>query len=363
MFRTQRNVAAMEQRVDTNPPSERELAAFASRRLGELLPSSWTLASARSRRGEDLALLIGAPDGRSARLTVEAKAMVDARSVPDIATRFADASDGDAAVVARYLSPRTRAALEGASLSYLDTTGNVRVVLDEPGLALIATGADRDPFRGPDRPTSSLRGAPAGRVARALIDRRAPWRMRELASFAETSLGSTARTVELLDREGLLGRGEDGGVKEVDWVGVLRRWSEDYELTMRRRVTRALLARGVEAVGDGLRGRSVSYAITGSLAARLASPVAAAELAIVYAQDTEKLLSALGAKPTSGATNLLVIEPSEGTPFLRAFEREGLRYAAYSQIAVDLLAGPGRDPEEGDALIAWMVANEDQWRT
>lgn len=352
----------MERKPETEPPNERELATFTTRRLGSLLPPTWTLAPARSRRGEDLAVVIGAPDGRSARLAVEMKSRVDARNVPAVTAQLASSSDSAGVVVAGYLSPLTRAALESASLSYLDTTGNVRVVLDEPGLALIAPGADRDPFRGPDRPTTTLRGTPAGRVARALIDRRPPWRMRELAAFAGTSLGSTARTVDLLDREALLGRGGVAGVEAVDWVGVLRRWSEDYELIKRRRVTRALVARGVEAVADGLRGRPASYAVTGSLAARLASPVAATELAVVYARDTEKLLSTLRAAPTAGPANLLVIEPSDDAPFLRAFEQDGVRYAAYSQVAVDLLAGPGRDPEEGDALIAWMSANEDRWR-
>lgn len=353
----------MERAIAIEPPNERELAAFTTRRLGSLLPPTWTLASARSRRGEDLAVVISAPDGRSARLAVEMKSSLDARNVPAVAAQLASSSDSAGVAVARYLSPLTRAALEAASISYLDTTGNVRVVLDEPGLALIAPGADRDPFRRPERPVSTLRGAPAGRVARALIDRRPPWRMRELAAFAETSLGSTARTVDLLDREALLGRGDEGGVAEVDWVGVLRRWSEDYELTKRRRVTRALIARGVDAVADGLRGRRAGYAVTGSLAARLASPVAATEFAVVYARDTEKLLATLRATPTSGPANLLVIEPSDDAPFLRAFEQDGVRYAAYSQVAVDLLAGPGRDPEEGDALISWLAANEEHWRS
>lgn len=353
----------MERDLKLSPPTERELLALANRRLASLLPSTWLIEPTRPGRGVDVTITIGAPDGRSARLIVEAKSLVDVRSVPGLVQRFATIPGSDGVIVARYLSPRTRTALADAGLSYVDATGNVRVVIDEPGLALIATGADRDPFRGPDRPTTSLRGAPAGRVARALIDRRPPWRMRELAAFAETSLGSTARTVDLLDREALLRRGGDGSVDDVDWVDLLRRWSEDYELTKRRGVTRALVARGVESVVDGLRGRAMSYAITGSLATRLAAPAAAAQLAVVYAQDSDELLDALATAPTTGAANLLVIEPADDTPFLRSFEQDGVRYAAFSQVAIDLLSGPGRDPEEGDALIQWMAADEDRWRS
>lgn len=43
--------------------------------------------------------------------------------------------------------------------------------------------------------------------------------------------------------------------------------------------------------------------------------------------------------------------------------REAITYAAASQVAVDLLTGPGRGPAEGDALIEWMEQNEDAWRS
>jgi hypothetical protein len=72
--------------------------------------------------------------------------------------------------------------------------------------------------------------------------------------------------------------------------------------------------------------------------------------------------AALRARTSSGATNLLVIEPADDKPFVRSFDDDGVRYVAYSQAAVDLLAGPGRMPQEGDALLEWMAANEDRWR-
>lgn len=48
--------------------------------------------------------------------------------------------------------------------------------------------------------------------------------------------------------------------------------------------------------------------------------------------------------------------------FARTTEEGGLRFAAPSQVAVDLFAGPGRNPEEASALIRWMQANEAKWR-
>ena len=48
--------------------------------------------------------------------------------------------------------------------------------------------------------------------------------------------------------------------------------------------------------------------------------------------------------------------------FEAATQREGVWYATPSQVAVDLLTSPGRSPQEGEALITWMEANEERWR-
>ncbi len=39
-----------------------------------------------------------------------------------------------------------------------------------------------------------------------------------------------------------------------------------------------------------------------------------------------------------------------------------MTYAALSQVAVDLLTGPGRNPAEGQALLDWMETDERTWR-
>ena len=60
--------------------------------------------------------------------------------------------------------------------------------------------------------------------------------------------------------------------------------------------------------------------------------------------------------------NLAAIQPNDDLVFLRAWQEAGTTYAALPQVAVDLLAGPGRNPAEGKALLDWMRTNEDQWR-
>jgi hypothetical protein len=49
--------------------------------------------------------------------------------------------------------------------------------------------------------------------------------------------------------------------------------------------------------------------------------------------------------------------------FLRSRQENGLSFAAPSQVVVDLLAGPGRNPQEAVALLDWMRDHEDAWRS
>ncbi len=55
-------------------------------------------------------------------------------------------------------------------------------------------------------------------------------------------------------------------------------------------------------------------------------------------------------------------EPYDPVVFDRSTVRDELWIAAASQLAVDLLTGPGRDRSEGNELLDWMRRNEDAWR-
>jgi hypothetical protein len=143
---------------------------------------------------------------------------------------------------------------------------------------------------------------------------------------------------------------------------LLERWAADYDLVKRRRVVRLLAPRGLDSIEDDLRAWTGQYAISGSMAAARWAPYAEARLALVYSPDVEELQSRLRLREPPSRPNVLLIEPDDDYVFERIVERDRLWLAAPSQVAVDLLAGPGRNPEEGRALIDWMKANEREWR-
>lgn len=356
----------MEQRrTPAEPPTERQLLERLRETVPSVLPSGWSSELRDAPPPADAALVIRGPDGRTAELLVEAKSIVNARDVPAVRAQLRLDDDPDLAgglVVSRYLSPRAREALSEAGMSYLDATGNLRLAVDEPAMFVVLTGADRDPWRSPDRPTNSLRGKPAARIVRTLVDVRRTWKIRELAQAAETSLGSTSRTVDFLAREALVERDESGAIIDVAWPALLQRWAADYQLIKRRRVLGLLASRGIESIEKQLRGWDGRYAVSGSMAAAQWAPYAESRLALVYTADADALQAQLGIREAPSRPNVLLIEPDDDYVFMRTGERDGLSFAAPSQVAVDLLVGPGRNPEEGRELIRWMQANEPRWR-
>ena len=114
---------------------------------------------------------------------------------------------------------------------------------------------------------------------------------------------------------------------------------------------RKLSETGLRSRGDGLAGRSTL---------RANRP---ARIAAFYVDDISEATKLLQLRPTDAGTNVLLIEPFDDVVFERTLVREGLVTVAPTQLVVDLLTGPGREPSEGDELLAWMKRNEDAWRT
>lgn len=355
------------------PTSKVDLLELLNKELTTRLPDSWhvdlTPQPRYGRARPDALLTIGAPDGTNAQILVEAKTTLNARDVPAalsqleaVAATQTETAFGPPLLISRYIAPRSREMLTEAGASYLDATGNLQIVVNRPALYLRADGASADPWRGPERETRTLRGKPAARVARALVDYKPPLGIRELSKLSGASLGSTYRTVDFLDKEALIQRERRGTIVAVNWPDLLLRWSEDYSFQGSNQVHAALEPRGPERVIEKLRDTTVEYAVTGVLSARRVNQVASPQIAAIFTANPSQLSKELGLHDGSSVSNVLLARPFDEVAFARAEELDGVRYAALSQTAVDLLTGPGRDPAEGEALITWMQANEDGWR-
>jgi hypothetical protein len=335
-----------------------------------LLPNGWTLTTQAEPAGRgrpDLVAVVKGPDGAEASLIVGAKRNLIPRDAFDIVRQlrcFAEQvglADASLVVVAPYLSETAREQIIGLDASYIDSTGNILVRTQRPALFIKQDGAKKDPWPS-DETLRTLKGRGAGRAVRALLDFQPPYGIRELAERAAVPLGSLSRTVDLLNREGLVTKDGRGPITDLDWEGVIRRWAKDYDLTTSNGLSTFSEPRGLAALQAKLGKLKRGYATTGAFAAQRFSPVAPARLAAVYVDDVIGWSERLDLRPADSGAHIWLLEPYDDVVFDRTASRDGVVCVSPTQLAVDLLTGPGRDPSEGEELLAWMKGNERAWR-
>lgn len=353
-----------------SPPAERQIADGVVSTIGRLLPAGWTLAVdweplVGARRRPDIVLRITAPDGAQATFVGEVKREAAARQIREALRQlhpYLDLVEGARPlIITPWLSAQLRKMLEAQNVSHADATGNVRLQADRPGLLLTATGADRNPWP-TDKSLQSLRGTGAMRAVRALLDHTPPYGVRELAGRTNASAATLSRVIDLLERDGLAERDAKGAVADLDWVGTIRRWTQDYDVLTTNAAASYLQPRGLDALTDRLRAATGRYAVTGSLAARAIAPIAPARLAMVYVNDPSNAADELDLRPVDAGANAILLGPYDEVVFERTVDRDDLTLVNPSQLAVDLLTGPGRSPSEGEELLAWMKDHKDVWR-
>ncbi|MDQ6909496.1 MAG: hypothetical protein M3Z84_01730, partial [Actinomycetota bacterium] len=92
------------------------------------------------------------------------------------------------------------------------------------------------------------------------------------------------------------------------------------------------------------------------------APVAAPEMAVIYADDPDRLARAGRLLPATRGANVVLAEPYDRIVFERTIGSGAETYVAPAQVALDCLTGNGRMPAEGEAVLAWMRKNEPRWR-
>lgn len=381
MGTAQRTGALPADGYSAEPQTEADVLMLARARIQAALPPGWSLRTGRRARG-----------GRSASVS-EPDAMVSLTLNDDVVTTYqaevkrvltrsgalaaveqvravSSASglspeDGwPCMVISRYISPQLQDLLRERGIAYADATGNLFLASDDPLILVSDRGATADPWRGPGRPTTTLKGLPAALLVRVLADYEPPYSVPQLAEMAGTSLGATYRLVDFLSSEGLLTRTLRGPITTVDWPELLRRWSQEARYLDTSTTRGYLEPRGLDSLVAKLRERDQQgrYAVSGSLAAMPYASYAEPRLALVYADDPDGLASDVGLRPIEAGANVILATPRSPAVFERTTMWQGAQIVAPSQAAADLLGGPGRNPAEGEHLLTWMKENPDAWR-
>jgi hypothetical protein len=359
---------------------EADILTAALAALMERLPSGWKADLKREagagRYGADAVVTIIGPEGARATLYAEVKRSVVTKDLPAMVEQAQTYIDSDASpgrerakplLVARYLASPLQQWLTERDIPYVDAAGNIRVSLREPALFVRDVGARRDPWRGPGRPKGNLTGASAARIVRALADYRPPYTVPGLMKLAGTPSGNTYRAVDFIEEQDLLTRADDGRITDVRWRALLERWSKDYSFSKLAAGSTYLAPRGLPDLMKRLAGLTEGdeagrYAVTGSLATPKWAAYAPARNAMIYADKPDELAACADLRRVDAGANVLIARTADTAAFDRTQRLDGVVIVAPSQAAVDLLASPGRGPEEGRALLDWMEKNESDWR-
>ncbi len=347
-------------------PSTRDVVQndVLTRLLQDKMPREWGLDVQvnATHRGPDAILSLSPTEDTHVTVLIEVKNKVEPRDIPSLIDQLHSYSKGGTILlVAPYISPRAQGALVERGVNFADLTGNMLFSVDRPFIYIRNQGASSDPWR-ENRPVHSLKGPAAGRVVRALCDFRPPYGIRELSARAAIPVASVSRIVQLLERETLVVRGKRGEVVDVHWKELIQRWAEDYTFSGSNRVSSYFDPRGPHNLIERLERTQIRYAITGSFAAAQVAPHAPPRLTTIYTEKVNDLARDMRLQPVESGMNVVLAQPFDPVVFDRTWTKDGRTYAALSQVAPDLMTGPGRAPSEAEELLRWMGEHEDAWR-
>jgi hypothetical protein len=339
---------------------ENQIAQEGMQLIRGKLPEDWSfdrLERLSPESGADFSVRLKAPDGKESRILIEVKTRPNPNAV---GSAFTGLEKTRMLFMAPFLSASLRRRLRDAGLNFADLTGNVRLSIARPSLFVETSGAAVDPS--PAQAKRSLKGSKAARIIRALIDNRPPLRLTDVAHLTSVDIGYISRVLAQLSDEGLISRNRRGPITTINWEDLIRRWADDYKVTKSNATTYCLEPRGLPRLLDQLRQVSFRYALTGSPVASLRAPVAPLMLAMLYVEDSGIAASALDLRFAEVGGNVVMLVPRDALPLEGTTRESDLVLAAPSQVAVDLLTGPGRSASEAEAFIDWMKNNENVWR-
>ena len=93
------------------------------------------------------------------------------------------------------------------------------------------------------------------------------------------------------------------------------------------------------------------------------APDAPARLAMIYVDDASAVAGEWDLRPVEAGANVILAQPAYEVVLERSLTNDdGVVVAAPTQVVVDLMTGPGRNPNEAEELLEWMKRNEQSWR-
>ncbi|MFJ5221054.1 helix-turn-helix domain-containing protein [Streptomyces sp. NPDC088354] len=364
--------------MDNDELNPAELLAQGLAALSDLLGSEWFVAprpDSESRSGVDVIVELRAEgDSSYTQLLVDIRRSVTPRMVEEVLLPKLDLIRQvnrytNLMIITPWLARKTQHMLRELGISYLDMTGNVSLRVSRPAIVVYTEGATRAPRSVAHEPSrTTLAGPKASRLVRLLADVRPPFRAVELADASGLSLAYVSRLLDTLEDQLLIRR--DGRViYAVDWMNLLRARAKQDNLLRNHSYQGMVAPNGIPAVLNEISSLPAKaldgIAITGSWAAHRVAPLSAGGQLILHIAkwlSVDDLADDLGLLPVRENADVLFLPARDQVVFDGTKRFGGVQHVALSQLVLDCLAGPGRMPAEGEAVLEYMLTHEDEWR-
>lgn len=268
-------------------------------------------------------------------------------------------------LVARTTTAEARRILEEQGVGVIDTQGNMRV--DLPGLFLWTEGRPAPATRErKNQPPVKLTGK-AGIAAQALLlEPQRRWRVHDLATAADVSVGLAHRVLARLEREQLV-KVEGAGPKRTRRLdgpaALLDLWAEEMRDRGIKQVRAFRLARDPRAQAKtlslALAEATIEHAVTGPAgAARLAPFITAIPVTDIWIDETVGLTdvaAAVHADMVQEGHNIVLRQATGDGPLAFRTKVDDVWTANPFRLFLDLRHNPQRGREQADRLREGVI--------
>ncbi len=257
--------------------------------------------------------------------------------------------------MAPYISQQTAEICRKEGIGYCDFAGNCRLVF---GSVFIEQRGNPNPLL-EKRDLRSLYSPKAARVLRVLLNNPGKnWKIQELASVADVSLGQTANVKKLLDARELIEKREDGFILREP-LSILTEWSQNYDF--RKNQTKDFYSLKsipeIEAeISDVCERKNIRYALTGfSGAARLTPAVRYQRVTAFVDAAADQWTDLFELKEVGSGANVTLLTPYDEGVYYGVSTQEGSRIVSPVQLYLDLIGFKGRGEEAAHAILEEVI--------
>jgi hypothetical protein len=306
----------------------------------------------------DLLIKLSLPEGAQY-IVVEVKSSGQPRLAREAVNQLlryrAEFSGAYGVFMAPYISSKAAEICTKEAIGYADLSGNCRlcfgqVYIDQRGKPNLF--AKRRDLR-------SLYSPKAERVLRVLLNNpRRGWKVADLASEAQVSLGQVSNVKKLLtDREGVIA--EASGFVLSEPQELLKEWAENY--SFRRNGIQDFYSlktmAEVEAdIAEVCSRKGIIYALTGFSGAARFAPAVRYQRIMAYVEEAGKdLASLLSLKSVTTGANVSLLSPYDAGVMYGTREVAGVKIVSPIQIYLDLSGFRGRGEEAAKVLFEQVI--------